>query len=206
MTKELVRRFCESRHRPLIVIAGTFVVGLLLILPLVDVYYAGREEKSALAAELESAKEVAAQLEGFERRVAEKLTQLAAQEARAVSDETLPDLRSKLLDMAKETNCTIRRLSVGATVSRPWLANDNPVAIAGDIKRNEKGTGFMLESRPLSVSLNGTSAALRSLLERIAESDMLMHTKNLEMYPSSPSRQTLTLDMELWYFALRRGS
>jgi hypothetical protein len=35
---------------------------------------------------------------------------------------------------------------------------------------------------------------------------MLMHTKAFDMYPSSPSRQTLTLDMELWYFTLvRRG-
>jgi hypothetical protein len=44
------------------------------------------------------------------------------------------------------------------------------------------------------------------MLDRIAASKMLMHAKSIEMYPSSPTRQSLTLDMELWYFTLaRRG-
>jgi hypothetical protein len=58
----------------------------------------------------------------------------------------------------------------------------------------------------VSISLSGTSSALRTLLERISAAGMLMHAKSLEMYPSSPNRQSLTLDMELWYFTLvRRG-
>ena len=39
---------------------------------------------------------------------------------------------------------------------------------------------------------------------RISAAGMLMHTKLMEMYPSSPNRQTLTLDLELWYFTLAR--
>jgi hypothetical protein len=42
------------------------------------------------------------------------------------------------------------------------------------------------------------------MLERVGSSGMLMHAKTLDMYPSSPTRQTLTLDMELWYFTLAR--
>jgi hypothetical protein len=44
------------------------------------------------------------------------------------------------------------------------------------------------------------------MLDRVAAANMLMHAKTVEMFPSSPSRQSLTLDMELWYFTLvRRG-
>ena len=50
MIEQTLRRFCESKHRKLIVIAGTFVVGLVLVLPLVDVIRAGRDEKEALLA------------------------------------------------------------------------------------------------------------------------------------------------------------
>ena len=81
MIEQTLRRFCESRHRTLIVIAGTFIVGLVLVLPLVDVIRAGRDEKETLLAELDSAKSVAAELEAFESRVAEKLAQLKAFEA-----------------------------------------------------------------------------------------------------------------------------
>ncbi|HEY3395048.1 MAG TPA: hypothetical protein VGK58_20255, partial [Lacipirellulaceae bacterium] len=62
MIEQTLRRFCESKHRWLIVIAGTFVVGLVLVLPLVDAYSAGRDEKAALLTELDSAKNVAAEL------------------------------------------------------------------------------------------------------------------------------------------------
>jgi hypothetical protein len=207
MNEHALRKFCESRHRTLIVIGGTFVAGLVLILPSVDVYYAGRNEKSVLAAELDSARAIAAntQLAG---RVQEKLEQLAAMNGRTVDDESLPALRGRLLEMAKETGCTLRRLNVGAVSSRPWLADDDPTVVRADAKtlEAEKGTGFVLEWRPLNISLSGSSGNLRAMLERISASQMLMHTKSLEMYPPSPNRQSLTLDLELWYFTIvRRG-
>jgi len=208
MTEETLRSFCEYRHRSLIVIAGTFVVGLLLVLPSVDVYYAGRDEKSGIESELDSARHVASELTVYEQRVKEKLGQLATFEARAVDDESLPVLRGKLVDLAKETGCSIRRLSVGAISTRPWAANDDPVTPKPVVKTGEeKTTGFALEWRPVSVSLSGSSENLRTLLERVAAMGMFMHTKSFELYPGSQNRQSLTLDMELWFFTLaRRGA
>jgi hypothetical protein len=206
MIEQTLRRFCESSYRGLIVIAGTFAVGLVLVIPLVDVYRAGLAEKETLLAELDSAKQVAAELDVFQSRVGQKLAELAAIEARTTNDDSMPALRGKLVDLAKETDCNIRRLSVGAVSSRPWRPGEDPTLPGGATKSDEPGTGFVLEWRPVSISVSGTSANLRTLLERIAAADMLMHTKSLEMYPSSPNRQSLTLDMELWYFTLaRRG-
>jgi hypothetical protein len=176
-------------------------------MPLVDVYRAGNAEKLALAAELDSAKGIAATLESFEKRVAEQAAQLAALEARTVDDESLPALRGKLVDLAKETGCSIRRLNVGTVSSRPWVAGDDPLSLDTQTSPTETvPTGFVLQWRPVSLSLSGSSASLRSLMERVAAAKMFMHAKSVEMFPSSPSRQSLTLDMELWYFTLvRRG-
>ena len=204
MIEQTLRRFCESKHRWLIVIAGTFAVGLVLVLPLVDAYSAGRDEKETLLAELESASQVAAGLEQFEIRVAEKRAQLEAIESRTVDEDSLATLREQLVDLAKQTGCSIRRLSVGAASSRPWAPGDDPITPSADAKQKESTAKFALEWRPVSVSLSGPSAALRAMLERVAGSGMLMHTKSFEMYPSSPTRQSLTLDMELWYFTLVR--
>jgi len=206
MTEGALRKFCESPRRSLIVIAGTFVVGLVLVLPIVDVYCAERNENKALRNELDSARHVALGMERYESRVADKLAQLAALEERTVDEESLPVLRGKLLDLAKETGCSIRRLTVGAASSRPWTADDDPISAKVDAKGSESDTGFELVWRPVSISLSGANANLRDLVERIATSGMFMHVKSLEMYPTSPSRQSLTLDMELWYFTLtRRG-
>jgi hypothetical protein len=175
-------------------------------MPLVDVYFAGRDEKATLLAELDSAKHIAAELEQFESRVADKLAQLKVLEARTVNEDSLPALRGQLVDLAKDTGCNIRRLSVGAASSRAWVPGQDPVVPTVDAKSAETGSAFMLEWRPVSISLSGTSVSLRTMLERVANSGMLMHTKSFEMYPSSPARQSLTLDMELWYFTLaRRG-
>jgi hypothetical protein len=175
-------------------------------MPLVDVYSADRDEKSTLLADLDSAKRVAAELKPFEARVAEKLAELQVYEARTVDESSLPALRGKLLEIAKETECSIRRLSVGNVMTRPWAPGDDPISPAEGPKKAESKSMFVLEWRPVSISLSGSSTGLRTMLDRIAASKMLMHAKSIEMYPSSPTRQSLTLDMELWYFTLaRRG-
>ena len=206
MIEQALRRFCESKHRKLIVIAGTFVVGLVLVIPLVDVYCAGRDEKEDLLVELDSARRMALELEQFERRVAEKLAQLKDFEAKTVDEQSLPLLRGKLVDLAKETGCSIRRISVGGVSSRQWMPGQDPIATATDTRQTESNSNFQLEWRPVSVSLSGTITSLKSMVERVADAKMLMHTKSFEMYPSSPTRQSLTLDLELWYFTLVRKS
>jgi hypothetical protein len=203
MIEQALRSFCEARHRTLIVIAGTFVVGLVLVLPLVDVIRAGHDEKEALLTELDSAKTVAGGLKSFETQVKNKLAELDVEEARTVNDETMPALREKLVDLAKETACSVRRITVGAVSSRGWKPGENPIGPA-DPKHPEPNSQFVLEWRPVSVSLSGTSQSLRSMLERVSASGMLVHAKSFEMYPSSPTRQTLTLDLELWYYTLAK--
>jgi len=204
MIEQTLRRFCESKHRKLIVIAGTFVVGLLLVMPLVDVIRAGRDDKEALLTELESAQSVASELQPFETRVTNKLAELKSLEGRTVDDSSLPVLRGKLMDFAKETSCSIRRLNVGGVGSRPWQPGQNPLATTPDKKLPNANSNFILEWRPINLSLSGNTASLRSMVERLASSGMFMHIKNLEMYPSSPKRESLTLEMEIWYFTLAR--
>jgi hypothetical protein len=203
MIEQALRTFCEARHRKLIVIAGTFVVGLVLVLPLVDVLRAGHDEKGNLIVELDSARTVAAELEGFESRVKEKLAELDKFEARTVDDESMPAQREKLVDLAKETSCSVRRIAVGPVTSRPWSPGQNPIGPA-ELKPGETPSPFKLEWRPVSISLSGSSASLRTMLEKMSESGMLMHAKNFEMFPSNPSRQSLTLDLEIWYYTLAR--
>ena len=205
MIEQALRSFCEARHRTLIVIVGTFMVGLLLVLPLVDVLLNGHDEKEALLAELDSAKAIAAGLKSLEAQVKIKLAELGLQEARTVDDASMPALREKLVDLAKETDCSVRRITVGAPSAREWKPGETPIGLVSP-KQADSTTPFKLEWRPVSLSLSGTSSSLRSMLERVNASGMLVHAKSFEMYPSSPTRQTLTLDLELWYYTLAKRS
>jgi hypothetical protein len=206
MIEQALRKFCESSYRKLIVIGLTFIVGLVLIMPLVDAIRAGHDEKENLLVELDSARNVATEIKGFETRVAEKMATLKSLEDRTVNEDTMPALRGALVDIAKETDCNIRRLNVGTTTSRSWKPGESLFSPSADSKTTEPTSGpkFQLEWRPVSVSLSGTGANLKNMIERVVASKKLMHIKSLEMYPSSPNRQTLTLDMEIWYYTLTR--
>ncbi len=75
-------------------------------------------------------------------RVNEKLAQLKSLEARTVDDASLPLLRGKLVDFAKETACSIRRLNVGGVGSRPWQPGQNPLATTPDKKPADANSNF----------------------------------------------------------------
>src|SRR5689334_130109 len=170
MIEQALRRFCEFKHRKLTVIAGTIIVGLLLVMPLVDSIRAGRDEREALLTELESAQSVASELQSFESKVNEKLASLKSLEGRTVDDASLPLLRGKLVDFAKETTCSIRRLNVGGVGSRPWHSGQDPLATTPDRKPTDANSNFILEWRPVNLSLSGNSASLRNMVERLANS------------------------------------
>jgi len=102
----------------------------------------------------------------------------------------------------------LRRLSVGAMVSRPWYPGDDPIAAPGQSSAKPDramSSGLSLQCWPVTVSLSGSDVSLRNLLERMEADGMLMHTKSFEMHPASAGRKLLDLDMELWYYNLARG-
>jgi len=207
MIERTLRTLCESRYRRLIVIVGTFTVGLVLVLPLVDLYSAERAAKAVLLAELSTAHQVAEDLDQYESRVAEKTAELAKFDARTVSAESLPELRSQLMDMAHETGCSLRRLNVGSPTLRPWHQGDDPLEPPGSTNATsaDETSGFTLESWPVNVSLSGSDANIRSMLNRMEADGMLMHTKDFEMHAANADGKMLDVDMELWYFNLTRS-
>ena len=207
MIEQTLRSFCESRRRWVIVIAGTFAVGLVLILPLADLYLAERNAKADLLTELESAQQIVETATDSEARLAAKSAELKTFEGRIVDEKSLPALRTKLVELARDTGCSLRRLNVGNVATRPWHAGDDPQELnETKAKPTDQPTGFNLEWRPVTVSVSGSSANLCSLLERMEADRMLMHTKNFDMHPDVEGRKNLNLDMELWYYNLARGA
>jgi hypothetical protein len=202
MIRQTFHSLCQSRYRWVIVTAGTFVVGLVLVVPLVDVYRAEYSEKKALLAEVRAASHIASKLGQYESRVQDRVAELDALEARAVDDERLPALRDRLVELARQTGCSLRRLNVGEPMSRPWYSDDSPTEVRVDAKRRETQTNFTLQGRPITISVSGTVSDLRNFLTKVKADDMLVYTKSFEIYPSSVARKSLTLDMDLWYFSL----
>jgi hypothetical protein len=153
---------------------------------------------------LESAHQVARDIDEFEVRVAERIRELARLDAKTVTEETSPEFRKRLQSLARDTGCTMRKLHVGSVSARPWYDGDDPLAASPDQEIRNAQTPFTLERWPLSITLHGPMANLQKMLDQMWQDDMFVHTKNLELQADGQQGRAVMLQLELWYFALSR--
>lgn len=206
MNETLLRRFCESRHRSLIVATVTILLGLVVFTTLADDYFDKKESRRALAEELENARQTAKQLPQLEKQMAAVAEELGILEGRSVSEETVSTYRTRLVDMIRESSCQIRRLDVAAPVRRPWKAGDNPLQEGNVSDSSGKTTPFFLERRSIQLSVNGKTHDIYSLLERLQQDNTLAHPERMQIQSDGQNGETVTMDLELLLFALSRQS
>lgn len=198
---DLIDQFCASKRRWLIVTAVTILIGLLTVLPLSDEYGALREEESRLELELADSLRIASSLPKLDQRLEQKRQELEEVENRTVDEEAVSEFRSRLIEIARDTGCRVRRISFGSTRSRQWYEDDNVMATDSS-GADRKKTPFAVETRPVSLSVTGSTAAVKKLISRVRSDGIMQHMKFLEMRSAGKNRQSVQLDIELWCYAL----
>ena len=202
MNDSLARRFCESRHRWLIVAIATALLALVALLPMVDDYFDKSTSRSDLTEELAAARLTAESLPAYEKQAEQVRSELEALEVRAVDEAGVAKFRSRLVDLVRESGCQIRRIDVGAPTRRPWSENDDALAEIG-LPRGAAAP-FTLERRSVVLAVDGNMPAVHELLDRLEKERTLSHPHRLQMQGASANGETVTLELELWLFALSR--
>ena len=201
MNDDLIRKLCESRYRWPVVAIVTTLLTLATVYPLTDEYFEERAKHSDLSDQLEDAKTTAAALPAEEKAVAELAEELALMEERSVDESSVPAFRSRLVEMVRESGCQIRRLDVGTPNQRPWTKGAHAIdetLVAGA----PQPTPFTLERRAVLLAVDGPMAAIHGLLQRIEDERQLAHPHRLQLASASRGGDTVTMELELWYFAL----
>jgi hypothetical protein len=204
MNESILRKFCESPRRKLIVVTATILLGLAVVTPLVDDYFDKRESRRALAEELDRAHQTASQLPALEKQVAAVVEKLDAIEARSVSEETVSGYRTRLVEMIRDSNCQIRRLDVAQPTLRPWNEGDSPLVEGKTGDSSGKATPFSLERRSIQLSVSGKTHDLYGLLERLQKDTTLAHPERIELQADSQNGDTVNMELEMLLFALSR--
>jgi hypothetical protein len=202
MNDSLVRKFCESRRRWLIVATATGLLALVGLLPTVDDYFDKRTSRSELADQLATARLTAESLPAYEKQAEGVRAELEALEVRTVDAAGVAKFRSRLVDLVRESGCQIRRIDVGAPTRRPWSEQDDALA---EVARPAAGaTPFVLERRSVVLAVDGAMPAVHDLLDRLEKERTLSHPHRLQMQGASAGGETVTMELELWLFALAR--
>jgi hypothetical protein len=175
---------------------------LAFVLPLVDQLYGNLARCAELQDELARAESTAKSLSAWEERLAETAEQLAALETRAVSEATLAEYRSRVVDLVRTSGCQIRRIDIGPAVARPWQTEDH--AVRTDNAPGQEPTPFALERRSLTLVVDGTMQALYDLLDKLDVEADLAYSRSLRMQPGNRQGKAVTLELELWLFNLTR--
>lgn len=204
MNESPIRKFCESRHRKLIVVIGTTLFGLLVLIPLVDDYFNKKESHATLTEDLDRARQTAAGLPEIEQQVAAVAKKLEAIESRSISNESLSRYRNKVVELVREAGCQVRRFDVATPSFRRWKQEDNPLraTAAKDVKK--PNTPFSLEQRNVVLLVDGTMEKLQLLLEQLNKDDSLSYLRRLELQSTARGSEQVTLEIEMWLFALGR--
>jgi hypothetical protein len=204
MIEQTLRAFCESRYRWAIVTTLTLLLGCALLVPLVDQFLSGQELKNTITKELDQAHTIAEGLDQFQERVSAQVTALQQLEAKAVTEESNTEIRKRLRSLARDHGCTMRKLQMGSVALREWYTGDDPLAASPEKPGQSTKTPFLLERWPLTMTVSGAMGNVRNMLDQMNRDGMLVHTKSLELFPDGQDGRNVTMQTELWYFALRR--
>lgn len=204
MIENLVEKLAQSPRRWLIVTGVTFVIALASILPQVDLLLAERSERAELLEQLAQANETSQRLPLYEQRISEKASELAGLRDREIDDDEIAELRSWLVDAARQAGCRVRRIELSAPNARPWTEDDYPL-IQPSNAQAKKNTPFQLQTRPVTFSVTGSSDEVMALLRTIDDDIRLKHTRTFDLKPVGRKSNELQLDLTLWFFALAKS-
>jgi hypothetical protein len=169
---------------------------------MVDDFFDKRTSRSDLTEELAAARLTAEALPAYEKQAEEVRQELEALEVRTVDEAGVARFRSRLVDLVRESGCQIRRIDVGAPTRRTWSENDD--VLTESAAPGASGTPFMLERRSVVLAVDGSMPAVHDLLNRLEKVRTLSHPHRLQMQGASAGGDTVTLELELWLFALSR--
>lgn len=201
--EQYLRTLVEHRWRAVIVITVTFAIGLITIWPAADEYFALRSYDEELVRSLRDARREVDSLGALESRVLAQEQVLASLEAKAVNTDDTYEFREQLVELAREAGCRLRRLDLGHVERRPWEKGDDPLEpVTGE--KQDLITQFELTTQPVRLAVAGPMESVADFLNRIQESDKMIHTTTVTMRAAPGSSEDVELEMELLIFNLSK--
>lgn len=201
MIEPFLRRLIQHERRKSIVIVVTILTGLLVVLPAADEYNAARGRVSAAKGQLVEMRSQADDLPQFEELYQVKLSELRKLESEAVSEAVAERLQNELVEMVRQSGCTMRLIRPGDPLRRDWTTRDHPVRGLSATHRGDN-TPYQLETRQISLSVTGSMPNVLEFLARIHRLDQFIHSRQISLKRADEGGNTAILDMDLVLFNL----
>lgn len=191
----------KSKQR-LAIWAITSIVGVTCALPAWDRLVKHRGEVIAYETKLHEISHSVSNLALLRERVDAFETTSEPDESKSGVD-LAQRIRESVTQLAQQTGCQIRRLTVGDSIARPWHIDDDPLSL--DSPRDQDETGLKLETRSLSLSVGGSLPQLTRLTLAISQLDQRAVPTSMTLERGRDDGH-LTLDLAISVFDLADGT
>lgn len=206
MNHSSIDRLMTHPRRRWIVTIGTLLSGLLFLLPAVDSFSQERSRYADLSEQLVASRTLISQKEHWQKRLVEQRRRLEHLESCSVTEEELNDYRNWVTECVRHNGCQMRRIHVGEPVYRPWMnKNDDPTADRPPVQA-EGETPWLLETRNLTISVEGQLGHVKELLDELHTTDVLAHSSGVAVRRVDSLSGGVTLDLNLVLMNLIRKS
>ena len=207
MIEPLLRRFLAHEKRKQIVIIGTILAGLAITWPATDEYIAARQQTHDARSQQQEVETAIAKLPQYTQMHHRKMQELEVLSEKLVGGKAARKLQSDLMELGRQTGCTVLRAQLSDASKRQWNENDHPVS--GTRLRNTGGkTPFQLETRQLTLSIAGPMSGLYAFLEGLYRVDKVVHARAMSIKggdsAAGNNKDAGTLDMNLLLFDLTK--
>ena len=206
MTETVLRRCLQGRGRVCLLITLICGIGVMVILPGTDEYNDSRECRAQLGARMAEMRQQVANIDQLRRAAAAKRTRLKQLETLTIPADDLHVARQEIVAWARESGCQIRRIRVGDPRSRPWRRGDSLIEVDTPSTPRKPDSSYVLNLWPCSLSVSGTLADVRRLLDNLESSDRLISGNRMSLAPTSDNRQQVVVDLELTLFNLAKAA
>ena len=202
MTETVIRRCLRGRARLWLLITLICGVGVTIILPGTDAYSDSRQCRAQLAARLAEMRQQVANIDRLRRNAVEKRIRRQELEALNIPADGLHLFRREIVSWARNSGCQVRRIHVGEPRSRPWRRGDSLLEVDARSATKKPDSLYVLNSRPCSLSISGTLAGVKSLLNDLESSKRLIGGNKMSLRPTPDNRAEAVMDLELTLFNL----
>jgi hypothetical protein len=196
----LLKRLQASRHRNWFAAGIAIVVGLLVVLPQADAYFAMRSRRQTLADE---ATRFQAERDGLpivQDLAAKKLAELNDLAGQSVAADQVHVFRGRVVELARQSSCQVRHIVLGERRQREWRAGDSPLATI-DRPAQEARSPYRLGVQTMNISVSGSLAGAKEFLKSLRAEDRMIHTKRISLQPAAKPTEVV-LEIELFLFEL----
>jgi len=206
MLETILRRLVDHPRRQWIVITITCLTLLAVTWPAVDDYSAAKTHRAELTRTLESTRASVEGLSRLESKLREQLTSVATLEAHVMTAEQSQLFREQFVELVRQCGCAMvgNRLSP-ETREREWYKEDRALSTVKPVSTKAEKTPFVLRTRQLSVSVEGSDTQIFKLLEELSKKGHLIHTSRFQMKKRDEDQEKVGLDLDMILIELAKA-